>query len=72
MVITLDAVPTDKGNADASRERFVDTSLIFELGMFGLDALELNGDFFPGDDIGSCVAHLVIHWDLGSKKASST
>lgn len=72
VVVTLGPEPTDEGNANASRERFVDTGLIFELGMLGLDALELDGYFFPRDDIGSCRAQLVIHRSLRPKKASPT
>lgn len=69
IVITLGAKPTDEGNANASRERFVDTGLILELGMLGLDTLELDGDFFPRDDVGSCRAHLVIQ--QGTQVAAS-
>lgn len=39
IIVTLGAKPTHEGNADPARQRFVDASLIFELGVLGLDAL---------------------------------
>jgi hypothetical protein len=54
VVVALGAEPADKGDADAASERLVDAGLIFELGMLGLDALELDGDFLAGDDVGAC------------------
>jgi hypothetical protein len=55
VVVTFCTEPTDEGNADTSSQRLIDTSLIFELRVFGLDALELDGNFFTRDDIGAQV-----------------
>ena len=53
IVVTLGSVPTDKGDANAAGKGLVDAGFILELGMFGLDALELDGDFLSGDDVGA-------------------
>jgi hypothetical protein len=53
VVITLGAEPANEGDTDTSSERLVDTSLIFELGMLGLDTLKFDGNFLTGDDVGS-------------------
>lgn len=53
VVVTFSAVPADKGNADTTGKRFVDAGFIFKLGMFGLDGLELDGDFLARDDVGA-------------------
>jgi len=53
IVVTLSTKPADEGDADPTSEGFIDTSFIFELGVFGLHALELNGNLFTRDDIGS-------------------
>lgn len=37
IVITFCAVPTNKGNADATSESLVDFRLVLELGVLGLD-----------------------------------
>ena len=51
VVVTFGTKPADEGDADTSGKGLVDTSLIFELRVFGLDAFELNGNFFAGDDV---------------------
>lgn len=53
VVIALGAEPADERDTDAASERLVDTSLIFELGVLGLDALQLDGDLFARDDVGT-------------------
>ena len=37
IVVTLGSKPADKGDADTTSQRLVDTGLIFELGILGLD-----------------------------------
>jgi hypothetical protein len=53
IVVTLGAEPADEGNTDTTGQGLVDTSLIFELGVLGLDALELDGNLLAGDDVGA-------------------
>jgi hypothetical protein len=53
IIVALSTEPADERDADASGERLVDTGLILELGVLGLDALELDGNFLTGDDVGS-------------------
>ena len=55
IVVTFGAEPPDKRDADATSKRFVDLGLIFELGVLGFDRLELDGNFFAGDDVDSKV-----------------
>ena len=53
VVVTLGAEPANEGDADASSEGLVDTGLILELGVLGLDGFEFDGNLFTGDDVGS-------------------
>ena len=53
IVVTLGSEPADKWDPDTTSEGFVNTGLIFELGMLGLDGLKLDGDFFTRNDVGS-------------------
>jgi hypothetical protein len=53
IVVTLGTEPADKWDTDTTSKGLVDTSLIFELRMLGLYTLELDGDFFTRDDVGS-------------------
>jgi hypothetical protein len=53
IVVALGSKPADEGDTDTTRERFVDTGLIFKLGVLGLDALELDSDFLTRDDVGA-------------------
>jgi hypothetical protein len=46
VVVAFCAEPSYKGNADTAGEGFVDTGLVFQLGVLGLDALELDCDLF--------------------------
>ena len=51
IVVALCTEPPNKGNADATGEGLVDAGLVFELRVLGLDALELDSNFFAGDDV---------------------
>ena len=53
IVVALSAEPANEGNANAAGKRLVDTSLILELRVLGLDALKLDGDLLAGDDVGA-------------------
>lgn len=53
IVVTLGTEPADKWDTDTTSEGLVDTSLIFELRVLGFDGLELDGDLFARDDVGS-------------------
>lgn len=53
IVVTLGTEPADKWDTDTTSERLVDTGLIFELGVLGLDRLKLDGNLFTGDDVGA-------------------
>jgi len=53
IVVTLGTEPADKWDTDTASERLVDTGLIFELGVLGLDRLKLDGNLFTGDDVGA-------------------
>ena len=55
IVVTLGTEPADKRNTDTASEGLVNTSLVLELGMLGLDALEFDGDLLPGDDVSAQV-----------------
>ena len=53
IVVTLGTEPTHKGDTDTTGERLVHTGFIFQLGVFGLDAFELDGNFLARDDVGT-------------------
>lgn len=55
IVVALGTKPADEGDTHAAGKRLVDTGLILELRVLGLDALELDGNLFPGDDVGTQV-----------------
>lgn len=55
IIVALGSEPADKWNSHTSGEGFVDTGLILELRVLGLDALELDSDFLARDDVGSKV-----------------
>ena len=55
IVVALGAIPPDKGNAHATCEGLVHLGLVFKLGMLGFDGLELDGNFFAGNNINSQV-----------------
>jgi hypothetical protein len=44
IVVTFGTEPANEGNAHTTGERLVDTGLVFELGVLGLDAFELDGN----------------------------
>jgi hypothetical protein len=54
VVVALGAEPADEGDADTAGEGLVDTSLIFQLRVLSLDALELDGNLFARDYVGTC------------------
>jgi hypothetical protein len=53
IVITFGTEPTDEGDTDTTGEGLVDTGFIFELGVLGLDTLELDGNLLTRDDVRS-------------------
>lgn len=53
VVVTLSAEPADEGDTHTASKGLVDTGLIFELGVLGLDAFQLDGNLFAGDDVGT-------------------
>lgn len=55
IVVTLCSEPTDERDTNTTGEGLVDTCLIFELGVLGLDALELDGNLFSRDDVSAQV-----------------
>lgn len=55
IVVTFGTEPSDEGNPDTAGERLIDTSLILELRMLGLDRFELDGNFFARNDVGAQV-----------------
>jgi len=54
IVVTLGAEPSHEWDAHTACEGFVDTSLILELRVLGLDGLKLDSDLLAGDDVGAC------------------
>lgn len=55
VVVTFRSEPTDERDANTTGEGLVDTGLVLELRVLGLDALELDRDLFAGDDVGAQV-----------------
>jgi hypothetical protein len=55
IVVTFGSKPANEGNPNPSGQRFVDASLIFQLGMLGLDGFQFDGNFFPRYDVRSKV-----------------
>jgi hypothetical protein len=53
IVVTLGTEPADEWDTDTTSQGLVDTGFIFELGVLGLDALELDGNLFARDDVRS-------------------
>lgn len=53
MVVTFCSEPADEGNAYAAAQGPVDACFIFQLRMFGLDGLELDGNFVTRDYVGT-------------------
>ena len=51
IVVALCSKPANKGHADAAGEGLVDLGLVLELGVLGLDGLELDSDLLAGDDV---------------------
>lgn len=55
IVVTLGTEPADKGDTDTASQRLVDAGLIFELGVLGLHALQLDGNLLSRYDVGAQV-----------------
>jgi hypothetical protein len=80
IVVTLGSKPTDEWDADASSKGLVDTSLIFELRVLGLNTLKFDGNLLARDDIGawngvsqaSCSDVLRIHTEVNVTKTPTT
>lgn len=53
VVVTFCSEPTDERDADTAGEGLVDTGLVLQLRVLGLNALELDSDLFAGDDVGA-------------------
>lgn len=54
VVVALGAKPAHEGDTDTTSERLVDASFILELGVLGLDALELDSNLLARDDVCAC------------------
>jgi hypothetical protein len=54
IVVALGTEPTHEGDTNTACKGLVDAGFILELGMLGLDALELDSDLLAGDDVGAC------------------
>lgn len=55
IVITFGTKPADEGNTDATSQGLVDTGLVLELRVLGLDTLKLDGNLLSRDDISAQV-----------------
>tara|TARA_R110002003_G_scaffold202_8_gene15712 strand:+ start:4601 stop:5092 length:492 start_codon:yes stop_codon:yes gene_type:complete len=53
IVVAFGAEPAHEWDPDTAGEGLVDASLVLELGMLCLDALELDGDLLTRDDVGA-------------------
>lgn len=53
IVVALGSEPADERNTDAASERLVDTSLILQLRVLGLNALELDSNLLARNDVGT-------------------
>ena len=64
VVVTFCAEPSYKRDAHPAGEGLVDASLVLQLRVLGLDALEFDGDLFAGDDVSACseVSRLLCAW----------
>ena len=65
IVVALGTEPTDERHANASSEGLVHLGFILELGMLGLDGLELDGDLLAGDDVD---AQVDVAWRCVSRR----
>ena len=55
IVVALGSEPAYERNADTASKGLVDAGFIFELGVLGLDALELDRNLLTRDDVGACI-----------------
>ena len=53
VIVTLSTKPANEWNTHAAGQRLVDTGLVFQLRVLGLDGLELDSDFLAGDYVGT-------------------
>jgi hypothetical protein len=53
IVVTLGSEPAHERDSDTPGQGLVDTGLIFQLWVLGLDALELDRDLLAGNDVGA-------------------
>jgi hypothetical protein len=53
IIVALSTKPANEWNADAAGQRLVDTGLVFQLRVLGLDGLKLDSDFLAGDYVGT-------------------
>ena len=51
VVVALGAEPPNERNANATSKSLIDLGLVLELGVLGLDGLELDGDLLARDDV---------------------
>lgn len=51
IVVTFGTEPTDERNTNAACEGLVDLGFVFQLGMLGLNGLQLDGYFFTGNNV---------------------
>jgi hypothetical protein len=58
IVVALGTKPTYEGDTDTTSEGLVDASLVFQLRVLGLDALELDGNLLTRNDVGACTCQL--------------
>ena len=54
IVVAFGAEPADEGNTDTASQRLVNTSLVLQLRVLSLDALELDSNLLARDDVGAC------------------
>ena len=53
VVVALGSEPADEGDTHTTGEGLINAGLIFELGVLGFDALELDGNLLARDDVGT-------------------
>ena len=53
VVVAFRAEPTHKGDSNTTSKRLVDSGLVLQLRVLGLDRLELDGDLFTRNDVGA-------------------
>lgn len=69
VVVAFGSEPSNERDPNTASESLVHLGLIFELRMFGFDALELDGNFFARDDVDSKVN--ITCWAASGQRASN-